>query len=118
MAEIIKLEKEYFFGTKKVNEIILDFDNLSGKDLLIAEKDFKKRNKGATVKELEDGWLVTVAGIASDTKYGDLLTLKGKDYVKVLNATRNFLIVSDSEETILNTENEETEASGEALETE
>lgn len=107
MAEIIKLEKEYFFGTKKVNEIILDFDNLSGKDLLIAEKDFKKRNKGATVKELEDGWLVTVAGIASDTKYGDLLTLKGKDYVKVLNATRNFLMVSDSEETISDVENEE-----------
>ena len=107
MAEIIKLEKEYFFGTKKVNEIILDFDNLSGKDLLIAEKDFKKRNKGANVKELEDGWLVTVAGIASNTKYGDLLTLKGKDYIKVLNATRNFLMVSDSEETISDVENEE-----------
>lgn len=103
----IKLSKEYIFGSKKVQELYLNFEELSGKDLLKAEKDFKQRYKGASVKELEDGWLVTVAGVASGVKYGDLLTLKGKDYIKVLNATRNFLLVSDSEETMINTENEE-----------
>lgn len=115
MAEVIKLGREYVFGSKNVKEITLDFDNLEGKDLLIAEKDFKKRNKGANVKELEDGWLITVAATASKMKYGDLITLKGKDYIKILNATRDFLLVSDSEETTRNIENEATEETVETL---
>lgn len=95
---IVKLNKEYDLGGKKVNEINLDFDKLTGKDLIKAEKDFKARYTGATVKELEDGWAVTVAEVASGIKYGDLLKLEAKDYLKIVNKTRNFLLNTDSEE--------------------
>ena len=106
MAEIIKLNQEYTLDGKKYTEIELDFESLTGKKLLIAESEFKKRNKGAAVKELEDGWLLTVAEKASGIKYGSLMELKGKDYIKVINAARNFIVVSDSEETTVDTGNE------------
>ena len=80
MAEVIKLRREYKFGAKNIKEIVLDLEELSGQDLVFAEKEYKARNKGATVKELEDGWALTVASKASGIKYGDLLGLKGTDY--------------------------------------
>ena len=118
MAEIVKLNQEYTLDGKKYREIELDFESLTGKKLLIAESEFKKRNKGAAVKELEDGWLLTVAEKASGIKYGSLLELKGKDYIKVINAARNFIVVSDSEETTADTGNEGEMNQEEILETE
>ena len=52
MAEVIKLRREYKFGAKNVKEIVLDLEELSGQDLVFAEKEYKARNKGATVKGL------------------------------------------------------------------
>ena len=91
MAEVIRLKREYKFGAKNVKEIVLNLEELEGQDLVFAEKEYKARNKGATVKELEDGWTLTVASKASGIKYGDLLKLKGTDYIKVLNKTKGFL---------------------------
>ena len=76
MAEIIKLNQEYTLDGKKYTEIELDFESLTGKKLLIAESEFKKRNKGATVNELEDVLLLNVAEKASLIKYGSFLELK------------------------------------------
>ena len=116
MAEIIKLRREYKFGAKNIKEIVLDLEELSGQDLVFAEKEYKARNKGATIKELEDGWALTVASKASGIKYGDLLGLKGTDYIKVLNKTKGFLnaglgSADDTENFVI----EETEAQEEEM---
>ena len=116
MAEVIKLRREYKFGAKNIKEIVLDLEELSGQDLVFAEKEYKARNKGATVKELEDGWVLTVASKASGIKYGDLLGLKGTDYIKVLNKTKGFLnaglgSADDTENFVI----EETEAQEEEM---
>ena len=116
MAEVIKLRREYKFGAKNIKEIILDLEELSGQDLVFAEKEYKARNKGATVKELEDGWALTVASKACGIKYGDLLGLKGTDYIKVLNKTKGFLnaglgSADDTENFVI----EETEAQEEEM---
>ena len=106
---IIKLTKEYTLGSKKYTEIELDFDSLSGFDVVEAEKAYKKRNKGSGMKELEDGWYLTIAEKASGIKYGDFLKLNIKDYIKITTEIRNFLLVSDSETENLETENTEIE---------
>nr|DAU76692.1 MAG TPA: tail assembly chaperone protein [Bacteriophage sp.] len=116
MAEVIKLRREYKFGAKNIKEIVLDLEELSGQDLVFAEKEYKARNKGATVKELEDSWALTVASKASGIKYGDLLGLKGTDYIKVLNKTKGFLnaglgSADDTENFVI----EETEAQEEEM---
>ena len=78
------------------------------------KKNTRARNKGAAVKELEDGWALTVASKASGIKYGDLLKLKGTDYIKVLNKTKGFLNTGlGSTDDMENFVIEETEAQGE-----
>ncbi|WP_455042568.1 hypothetical protein [Leptotrichia buccalis] len=114
MAEVIRFKREYKFGGKNVKEIVLDLEELAGQDLVFAEKEYKARNKGAAVKELEDGWALTVASKASGIRYGDLLKLKGTDYIKVLNKTKGFLntglgSTDDTENFVI----EETEVQGE-----
>ena len=118
MEDIIKLSKEYNFGGKSITEINLDFDSLTGTDLMDAERAYKMRNKGSVVKELEDGWLVSVAEKSSNLKYGDFLKLSGRDYLKVLNKVRGFLTDSDSSENIGNTETEETGVQSDETQTE
>ena len=95
----IKFNRTYVINGKEVNELELDLDNLTGADLLRAEREFKTRNSGVNVKELEDSWMVQVAATASNVKYGDLLKLKGKDYLNVISKTRSFLFVTDSDAT-------------------
>lgn len=114
----IKLNKTYRISGKDINEIELDFDSLSGFDVVEAEKEYKKRNKGSSMKELEDGWYLTIAEKASKIKYGDFLKLNIKDYMKVVNEVRNFLLVSDSAETTENLEKEEMEVAEEETKTE
>lgn len=87
----IELSKEYQFGSDKVKELELDFDNITAMDFLDYEREYKTRNKASIVKELEDGWALTVAARTSGYKYGDLLKLTGLDYLKVVNKTKNFL---------------------------
>lgn len=118
MAEIIKLKKEYTLSGKKVLEITLDFDSLSGFDVIEAEKAYKKRNTASTMKEMEDGWYLTIAEMASGIKYGDLLKLNIRDYVQLLTKIKNFLLVSDSDEITGKSGTEETEVQEEETETE
>ena len=41
MAEIVKLDREYTLSGKKYTEIVLDFEELGGNDLIVAEKEYK-----------------------------------------------------------------------------
>ena len=100
-------------------QLILNFDDLTGFSLLDAEKQYKLRNKGVAVKELEDGWALTVAAKATGLKYGDFLKFKGVDYLKVVNTTKGFLNSGwDSKEDTENLENEEMEVQNAKIETE
>ena len=119
MAKIIKLNNEYNIDGKQTKEIVLNFDDLTGFSLLDAEKQYKLRNKGVAVKELEDGWALTVAAKATGLKYGDFLKFKGVDYLKVVNTTKGFLNSGwDSKEDTENLENEEMEEKKKKIETE
>ena len=119
MAKIIKLNNEYNIDGKQTKEIVLNFDDLTGFSLLDAEKQYKLRNKGVAVKELEDGWALTVAAKAIGLKYGDFLKFKGVDYLKVVNTTKGFLNSGwDSKEDTENLENEEMEVQNAKIETE
>lgn len=97
MAEIVKLKKEYKISGKNLKEVVLDFDTMTGVDMLEAEKEYSKRNKASTVKELEDGWYLTVAEKASGIKYGDFLKFGVQDYVAIITKVKVFLNGLDSE---------------------
>lgn len=88
----IKLSQVYNFGSKEFEELDINIEEMTGKDFIQCEKEFKARNKDAgAVKELEDSWALTVAAKAINVKYGDLLILKSADYLKVVNGVKRFL---------------------------
>ena len=95
--ETIKLTQEYTFGAKTYKEFELNFDSLTGRDLILLENEYKERAKRSILKEQEDAWYITVASKVLDIKYGDLLKLKAKDFVQLVITVRNFLLVSEDE---------------------
>ena len=85
----VKLSKSYNFGGKEFNELDINIEEMTGRDFMQCEKEFKARNKEAgAVKELEDSWAITVAAKSVGVKYGDLLNLISIDYV---NGVKRFL---------------------------
>ena len=88
----VKLSQTYNFGGKEFNELDINVEEMTGKDFMQCEKEFKARNKDAgAVKELEDSWVITVAAKSVGVKYGDLLNLVSIDYLKVVNGVKRFL---------------------------
>jgi hypothetical protein len=88
----VKLSQVYNFGGKEFEELNINIEEMTGKDFMQCEKEFKARNKDAgAVKELEDSWAVTVAAKALGVKYGDLLNLVSVDYLNVVNGVKRFL---------------------------
>ena len=88
----IKLSQIYKFGSKEFEELDINIEEMTGRDFMQCEKEFKARNKDAgAVKELEDSWAITVAAKSVGVKYGDLLNLVSVDYLKVVNGVKRFL---------------------------
>ena len=88
----VKLSKVYNFGGKEFDELDINIEEMTGKDFMLCEREFKARNKEAgAVKELEDSWAITIAAKSIGVKYGDLLNLISTDYLKVVNGVKRFL---------------------------
>ena len=110
----VKLSKTYNFGGKEFNELDINIEEMTGKDFMLCEKEFKARNKEAgAVKKLEDSWAITVAAKSVSVKYGDLLNLVSVDYLKVVNGVKRFLSQGwEDKEALKNTTVEEIEETG------
>lgn len=110
----VKLSQVYNFGGKEFEELNINIEEMTGKDFMLCEKEFKVRNKDAgAVKELEDSWAVTVAAKALGVKYGDLLNLVSVDYLKLVNGVKRFLSQGwEDKETQKDTIGEVTEETG------
>lgn len=88
----VRLSQSYNFGGKEFEELDINVEEMTGRDFMQCEREFKARNKEAgAVKELEDSWAITVAAKALGVKYGDLLNLISVDYLKVVNGVKRFL---------------------------
>ncbi len=108
--KIIKLQKEYTFNGNKTNEITLRHEEMSAKEYLECEKEFKSRQNDAFFKEIEDGYALVVAGKASGIRYHELLNLIGVDYLKVVGTIKTFLTKSWGSEEKEQEKTEETPA--------
>lgn len=91
--ENIKLAKTITYDGVEIKELNLDFDSLTGQDLLNAEKEAIALNKSASpIKEFDKGYLSIVAAKAAGVST-DLMPLLGaKDFTKVTVQAQNFLL--------------------------
>ena len=91
--ENIKLLKAIQYDGETVTELHLDFDSLTGQDILNAERELNAGNKSvAPVKEFDKGYLSIVAAKAAGVPTDMLSLLGAKDFTKVTVLTQNFLL--------------------------
>lgn len=91
--ETIKFSKQISYDGETITEVNLDFDALTGQDLINAEREYMMGNKTpAPVKEFDKGYLVIVAAKAANVPSDMFLLLGAKDFTKITIKTQNFLL--------------------------
>lgn len=92
----IKLEKDFMLDGKKIDEINLDFSKITGKDLLIAESNVRKKH-GEYFNMYTLATHIEVAAIASGIHSEDLDKLSTVDFLEVTGCVQYFLLGRESE---------------------
>ncbi len=87
----IKLSKPYTFEGKEYTELKLDFDVLTGRDMIIAEAEVRVIADPAPVAELSKSYLAVMAAKAARVPVDLILGLPAKDFSKVTIEVQNFL---------------------------
>ena len=95
----IKLKKPIRHQGQEVSEIDLDLDALTGDDLIAVEDQiFKTGGNPLQNTDLSRVYHITVAARALHMPVETLRGMCARDFARVVNEVRNFLLVSDSED--------------------
>lgn len=86
----IKLSKAITTTNGEVSEIKLDFDSLSGQDIINAEKEFTARGGAGIMKENSKMYQAIIAAKLSGVIYDDLLLCSAKDFSEITLQVQNF----------------------------
>ena len=90
-GNVIHLKKPLRGGAE---EIVLDFDRVTGYILLKCEKEVKKDDPLITLPALSQAYQARVAASAARMKYDEILELSGADFTAVCLKVQNFLMGS------------------------
>lgn len=88
--ERIILSKPIETTNGTVTEVNLDFDSLTGQDIIDAEKEFSIRGGNAIMKENSKMYQGIIAAKVSGIIYDDLLLCTAKDFSKITLQVQNF----------------------------
>lgn len=86
---VIKLSKPLPNGA---DELVFDFDKISGIQLIDCEKKAKKQDPTIMVPSLSMIYQAMVAAKATGVKYDDIIGLKGPDFTAACMRAQNFLL--------------------------
>ncbi|UTW68686.1 phage tail assembly protein [Anaerobacillus sp. HL2] len=92
MAEKAIFDKPITFEDKEYTEFVLDFDGLSGKDMIAAEKETRLRGDNPPVLELNKTFQAIVAAKAAKVPTDMVLLLPAKEFTKVTLLAQSFLL--------------------------
>lgn len=73
-----------------VTEVNLDFDSLTGQDIIDAEKEFTSKGGTALMKENSKMYQAVIAAKVSGIIYDDLLLCTAKDFSNITLQVQNF----------------------------
>lgn len=88
----IVLSKPCAFEGKDYNDFNIDFDKLTGKDLVSASKEARLMGDGSSVQELSPIYLAVVGAKAAGVSVDMVLSLPAKDFTAVKTTVQNFLL--------------------------
>lgn len=95
----IKLKKAIIFRGEEVKEIDLNFDELTGNDLIEAEKQVMASDNIPMVTDFNKAYLITVAARLLKLPAPELRNINAKDFTSITSEVQRFLLNSDSSET-------------------
>lgn len=94
----IKLKKSIISLGKEIDVIDLALEDLTGNDLIEAEKQVLQSGEAAVVTDFSRPYLVAVASRAAHLPIEALKFVGARDFTKITTEVRNFLLVQDSGE--------------------
>lgn len=95
----IKLKKAINFHGEYVKEVELNFDELTGNDLIEAEKQVMTSDNIPMVTDFNKAYLIAVASRLIKVPADELRGMNAKDFSKIISEVQRFLLNSDSSET-------------------
>lgn len=97
--DYVKFNKPYHFEGKEYKGIKLEFDEMTGADILEAEEEFiaiKTQTAAQTpLKELSKGYLAFFAARACAQPVDFIMGLDGKSFSKITRKAQSFLLAED-----------------------
>ncbi|MBR2209025.1 MAG: phage tail assembly protein [Synergistaceae bacterium] len=95
----IKLKKAISFHGEEIKELELNLDDLTGNDLIQAEKQAMTDESLPMVTDFTRAYQITIAAQALKMPVEILRTLPAKDFSRIANEVQRFLLNSASSET-------------------
>lgn len=97
---IINLKKPFDFDGKGYSEIRLDFDSLSGADIIGAERQFfaNGANQSISIKEFSKEFQAYIAARAAKLPVEFFFALSVQDFTQVTLKVQNFFLEADLED--------------------
>ncbi|WP_455048783.1 hypothetical protein [Mitsuokella sp.] len=77
-------------------ELIFDFDKVTGYDLINCERAAKKKDPTMTMPSFSQSYQAMVAGLAADVRYDDILSLNAKDFSAACLMAQAFLLGAET----------------------
>ena len=87
----IKLSQEVEFEGKKYTELSMDYDKLTGRDIMSAEKEASVV-AGRPVVDVDKTYQAVLAAKASGVVSDMIFNLPAKDFVSVVGTAQDFLL--------------------------
>lgn len=95
----IKLKRAINFHGEYVKEVELNFDELTGNDLIEAEKQVMASDNIPMVTDFNKAYLIAVASRLIKVPADELRNMNAKDFSKIITEVQRFLLGSDSSDT-------------------
>ncbi|WP_248549000.1 phage tail assembly protein [Paenibacillus odorifer] len=94
-AEVYTFAKPFTFEGQEVKEITLNFDDMSGNDIIACDRKYRAEQKGAMSfsPELDKVYQAYVVAKAAGVHVSLVLASKAKDFTALTLRARNFLLL-------------------------
>ena len=88
----MKLKKPIVFEGKEISDLTIDFDSLTGQDLIDAASEARMRGDKSAVIELSKTYQAIVVAKAAKVLPELIVAMGGKDFVAATNSAQAFLL--------------------------
>lgn len=92
MAKTIKLSKPLKINQQDVNEVVLDFNKITGATLLVAEREARTRGEDSMSVFVSMQYQAIVAAKIIGVPVEDIEELPGNDFKNIVLSVANFLL--------------------------